>query len=466
MPPQSAGEYGNSMARDETFWMGCGAGFSGDRLDAPVSVVDAIARSGHPGAIMFETLAERTLALGHVARRADPAAGYEPLLAELVGPVLPACIRAGIPIVGNFGNPHPPAATRLLQSMALDSGLGPLRIAVVEGDDVAGQITIGDLEVWEGDATLSQNLDGLIAANVYLGARPIADALLAGAQVVVTGRVADPSLALGPLAAHFGWAWDDWDRLAAGTLVGHLLECGSQVTGGYFADPGFKDVPRPEAIGFPIAEVAADGTFVVTKAPGTGGCVTRRTVTEQVLYEVHDPAAYLTPDVTLDLTRVTLHDDGPDRVRVVGAAGHPAPPILKATVSFAGDWIGEAEISYAGPNALARARLAADVIGRRLDARGLALRRRLDLIGTSSVFDDDGGSLAAAHDAAPSEVRMRLAVSGADKKPVEQAVQEVLALLCCGPAGGGGMRSQVRNRVRTLSCLVPRNRVSPAVTWA
>ena len=453
------------MAAGEPFLMGCGAGFSGDRVDAPGSVVAAIAQSGRPGAIMFETLAERTLALGHVARRLDPAAGYEPLLAELVGPVLAPCVQAGIPIIGNFGNANPQAAADLLQHLAAAAGLGPLRIAIVEGDDVTGQISVADLDVWEGDATLSRNLEGLIAANVYLGAKPIADALLAGAQLVVTGRVADPSLALGPLAAHFGWGWDDWDRLAAGTLAGHLLECGSQVTGGYFADPGYKDVPRPEAIGFPIAEVDADGRFTITKAAGTGGCVTLRTVTEQILYEVHDPAAYLTPDVTLDVTGVTLRQDGADRVRVEGARGWPAPPSLKATVSFEGDWIGEAEISYAGPNALARARLAADVIGKRLDNRGLRLKRRLDLIGTESVFDDDGGTLAGAYRGDPPEVRIRLAVSGPERRPVDAAVQEVLALLCCGPAGGGGMRSQVRNRVRTLSCLVPRNRVSPQVRF-
>lgn len=440
------------------FLMGCGAGFSGDRTDAPGSVVDAIARSGRPGAIMFETLAERTLAVGHVARRADPGAGYEPLLAELVGPVLPACLGAGITIVGNFGAANPPAAARLLQRLAADARLPPPRIAVVHGDDVRG-LDLDGMEAAEGDAAPAGDAAELVAANVYLGARPIADALRAGAEIVVTGRVADPALALGPLVAHFGWAWDDWDRLAAGTLVGHLLECGSQVTGGYFADPGFKDVPRPEAIGFPIAEVAADGSAVITKSPGTGGCVTVRTVTEQVLYEVHDPAAYLTPDVVLDVTAVRLRQDGPDRVAVSGARGRPAPPSLKATVSYAGDWIGEAEISYAGPNALARARLAADVIGRRLDLRGLALRRRLDLIGALSVFDDDRGTLAAAAPDLP-EIRVRLAVSGPDRRPVDQAVQEVLALLCCGPAGGGGMRSQVRNRVRTASCLVPRNRVS------
>ncbi len=452
------------------FLMGCGAGFSGDRIDAPLSVVDAIARSGRPGALMFETLAERTLALGHVARRTDPALGYEPLLAELVGPVLAPCAHAGIPIIGNFGAANPPAAAALLQRLAREAGLPDLRIAIVTGDDVRDAITPEDLEPTEGDASLAGDLDPttLIAANVYLGAQPIAEALRRGAQVVVTGRVADPALALGPLVAHFGWAWDDWDRLAAGTLVGHLLECGAQVTGGYFADPGYKDVPHPESIGFPIAEVDLDGTCTITKAPGTGGLVTLRTVKEQLLYEVHDPAAYLTPDVTLDVTHVRLMQQAPDRVRVEGARGHPAPPSLKATVSFEGDWIGEAEISYAGPNAMARARLAATVVARRIDARGIAVKRRLDLIGAFSLFDDDTGTLAdqaADPSPEPTDIRLRLAVSATQRRPVEQCVQEVLALLCCGPAGGGGMRSQIRNRVRTVSTLVPRNRVSPQVLF-
>ena len=454
------------MSAPDRFLMGCGAGFSGDRVDAPVSVVDCIAQSGRPGALMFETLAERTLALGQVARREDPGKGYEPLLAELVGPVLPACIRHGIPIIGNFGAANPRAAAALLRRLADQAGLPDIRIAVVLGDDIRDTITLADLDVWEGDAGLQRGTEALVAANVYLGARPIADALLQGAQIVVTGRVADPALALGPLAAHFGWGWEDWDRLAAGTLVGHLLECGSQVTGGYFADPGYKDVPRPEAIGFPIAEVSADGSFVITKAPGTGGLVSARTVTEQVLYEMHDPAAYLTPDVTLDVTGIRLEPAGPDRVRVTGARGWPLPPSLKATVSFEGDWLGEAEISYAGPNALARARLAADVIGKRIDMRQLAVRKRLDLIGALSVFDSDQGDLARDADGDLAEVRMRLAVSGAERLPVEQSLQEVLALLCCGPAGGGGMRSRVQNRIRTVSYLVPRNMVSPSVEFA
>ena len=453
------------MSGKDVFLMGCGAGFSGDRIDAPLSVVDAIAASGHNGAIMFETLAERTLALGHVARRLDPEHGYEPLLADLIGPILPVCLRAGIPIVGNFGAANPHAAARKLHLLAAERGVAPPRIAVVEGDDIKDAVALDELEVFEADTGLVAEGAALIAANAYLGAKPIADALLAGAQIVVTGRVADPALALGPLAAHFGWAWDDWDRLAAGTLAGHLLECGSQVTGGYFADPGYKDVEQPAAIGFPIAEVSEDGGFVITKAAGTGGRVDKRTVTEQVLYEVHDPAAYLTPDVILDITGVTLAGDGADRVRVSGARGRPAPLTLKATVSFEGDWIGEAEISYAGPNALARARLAAEVIGERITMRQLAVKRRLDLIGALSVFDDDGATLAEDAPDAP-EIRVRLAVSGAERRPVEQSLGEVLALLCCGPAGGGGHRQQMRNRIRTVSYLVPRALVQPRFVFA
>ena len=283
--------------------------------------------------------------------------------------------------------------------------------------------------------------------------------------MVITGRVADPSLALGPLAAHFGWDWSDWDRIAAGTLVGHLLECGAQVTGGYFADPGYKDVPRPETIGFPLAEVSETGEMVITKAAGTGGVVDARTVKEQILYEVHDPAAYLTPDVILDVTDVDVTEIGPDRVLVRGARGRQAPPRLKATVSFPGSWLGEAEISYAGPNALARARLAAETIRKRLDLRGLAVQKRLDLIGALSAFDSEAGDLQAEPMSDLREVRMRLAVSSPDKGAVERSLQEVLALYCCGPAGGCGVRSRLQNRIRTVSYLVPRNAVSPQLIF-
>jgi hypothetical protein len=449
------------------FRIGCGAGFSGDRVDAPQSVVAAIAAAGSGGALIFETLGERTLALGHIARRQNPSKGYEPLLEDILEPILAQCIASGITIVGNFGQANPPAAAHSIQTIADRLGLGALRIAIVSGDDLTGQIDLDATERWEGDGRLP-GIDGeIIAINAYIGAASIAEAIKAGAQIVVTGRVADPALALGPLVAHFGWNWNDLDRMAAGTLVGHLLECGSQVTGGFFADPGVKDVPDTANIGFPIAEVEADGSFVITKAEGTGGVVDLRTVKEQLLYEIHDPAAYLTPDVTLDITGVQLSQIGPDRVHVSGARGHAAPACLKATVGFYGDWLGEAEISYAGLNALARARLAVTTINERILRRGLSLRHRADIIGTVSAFDSDHGDLLLDYaDARAGDYRVRFAFGSASQQDVERAVQEVNALYCCGPAGGGGVRQSVRPRVRTLSHLVPRHLVRPSFSFA
>jgi hypothetical protein len=426
-------------------------------VDAAVPVVAAIAAAGQGGAIIFETIGERTLALGHLARRENPAAGHEPLLSEFLTPILRQAVAGGVVIVGNFGCANPEAAAALVRDIARREGIPRLRIARVGGDDVTGKVDLSALEIWEGDRGLPPPTGAPIAANAYIGAGAIADAIRAGADVVITGRVADPSLVVGPLVAHYGWDWRDWDRIAAGTLAGHLLECGAQVTGGYFADPGFKDVPRPEAIGFPIAEIAADGGFVITKPPGTGGIVDLRTVKEQILYEIHDPAAYLTPDVVLDITGVELAQIGPDRVSVTGARGRPAPPTLKLTAGFVGDWLGEGGISYAGPNALARARLAAEIIDKRLRLRGLDLRRRIDIVGATSAFDSDAGDLRAALGDLPAEdVRVRLAVSGEDRAAVARAMQEVTALYCCGPAGGGGVRTHIQPRIRTLSYLIPR----------
>ena len=447
--------------------IGSGAGFSGDRIDAPQSVVAEIAAAEQGGAIIFETMGERTLALGQIARREDPNKGYEPLLEDLLEPILARCIEAGIVVVGNFGVANPPAAAAAIGRMAARLGLGPIRVAVVSGDDLLGKVDLGSTERWDGDGRLPRLNGDVIAVNAYLGARAVAEAIVAGAHVVVTGRIADPALALGPLVAHFGWSWDDLDRMAAGTLVGHLLECGSQVSGGFFADPGVKDVPDPANIGFPIAEVEADGSFVITKAHGTGGLVDLRTVKEQLLYEIHDPAAYLTPDVTLDLTSVEVVQAGRDRVRVSGAKGHPAPPTLKAMVSYHGDWLGEAEISYAGPNALARARLAMTTIGERIHRRGLDLRHRADIIGTVSAFDSDTGDLLNTFDAgAAGDYRVRFAFGSASHAAVSSAVQEVNALYCCGPAGGGGVRQSIRPRVRTQSHLVPRELVDARFHFA
>jgi Protein of unknown function (DUF1446). len=434
--------------------VGCAAGFSGDRIDAAGPVVQALAESGGPAVLIFETLAERTLALAQLARRQQPQAGYEPLLDLMLRPVLGACLDAGIRIVGNFGAAHPLGAARRLQALARELGLRPPRIAVVRGDDLSGPQHRAMLMQALGAAAPTQPV---VSANAYLGAEAIAQALRAGAEIVVAGRVADPSLTVGPVLAHYGWAPDDWDRLAGATMAGHLLECGAQVTGGYFADPGYKDVPDLAHVGYPIAEIADDGSCVIGKPAGTGGRVDVRTVKEQLLYEVHDPAAYLTPDVVADLPAAEVVQVGPDRVRLSGVRGHPRPARLKVNVCFENGWLAEGEISYAGPRAEARARLAADILRRRLDGLGPL---RFDLVGVASVFADDDGRWWDSHPAGDArDVRLRVALNHAQREAAEVLVREVTALYTCGPAGGGGVRTALRPRLGIASCLVPREAV-------
>lgn len=439
--------------------VGCAAGFSGDRTDAAGPVVDTlIARlaqgpSGQRAFLIFETLAERTLALAQLRRRADPEAGYEPLLDAMLRPVLARCLLHGIRIVSNFGAANPRAAARHIARMARELGATAPRIAVVEGDDLSSPEQRALLR-----EQLGARMDGLavVSANAYIGAEPIAAALDAGAQIVVCGRVADPSLTVGPAMSHFGWRADDWTVLGRATMAGHLLECGAQVCGGYFADPGYKDVPGLERVGFPIAEIEADGRCTIGKADGTGGLVTESTVKEQLLYEVHDPAAYLTPDVIADIGEAQVAAQGADRVLLTGVRGHARPSHYKVNVCHEGGWLAEGEISYAGARAEARARLAADVLRSRL--AGLTLR--VDLIGALSLFNDDAGhALAATPDSGMRDVRLRVAATHADRAEAERLGREVMALYTCGPAGGGGVRSTLTPRLNTLSCLLAREAV-------
>jgi hypothetical protein len=450
----------NTQAAPPLLRIGCGAGFSGDRWDAAVPVVRTLREAGGPAVLMFETLAERTLALAQLERRGNPDSGWEPSLERFVAPVLADCVEAGIPIVGNFGAANPRGAARRLHALAQSLGLRPLKVAVVEGDDLLASLAPQQVRAVLPEALQSAQL---VSANAYLGAREIAQALRAGADIVVTGRVADPSLALGPLLAHFDWAEDDWDRLAAGTMAGHLLECGAQVAGGYFADPGVKDVPRLAQVGFPIVEMHASGEFVITKATRTGGCVDRRTVIEQLLYEIHDPAAYLTPDVVADITQAEVVPCGEDRVRVTGVCGHARPATLKATVCHAGGWLGEGEISYAGPNAARRAKLAAEVVRERMRLLGLAhVPLRADVIGVASVFADDAGRWWDSHRGMESnDVRLRMAAACGTKDEAEQLAREVTALYTCGPAGGGGVRTRITPRLASGSAYVPREWLRP-----
>lgn len=442
----------------DTFIAGCAAGFSGDRIDGVGPVVSTlIERGGH--ALIFETLAERTLALAQLARNQDPDAGYEPLLDDMLRPCLADCLRHGIRIVSNFGQANPPAAARRIRGLAAELALQAPRIAVLSGDRLDQPEQLDYLRT-----TLSPafDTDRIVCINVYQGAAEIADALAAGAEIVVAGRVADPSLFVGPAMAHYGWATDNWSSLAAATVAGHLLECGTQVTGGYFAVPGLKDVPDMHCLGYPIAELDGDGTIVVGKARDTGGRVDEQTVKEQLLYEVHDPAGYLTPDVTADITQVKVATVGADRVRVEGVRGHARPDLLKANVFMHGGWLAEAEISYAGLQAEARARLAADIVRKRL---GNTMPLRADLIGTLSILGDDAGEMLAALPVGHGrDVRLRMAATHPDRHTAETLLREMNALYTCGPAGGGGVRTSLRPRLNSISTLVPRD-LAPA-SWS
>jgi len=430
--------------------IGCAAGFSGDRIDAAGPIVDALAQADGARFLIFETLAERTLALAQLARRADPSAGFEPLLAELLQPILARCLHAGIRIVSNFGAANPVGAARAIQQLARELGTRMPSIAVVEGDDLSGS----DYQSMLPGALPPANV---VSANAYLGAEPIAAALRAGADIVVCGRVSDPSLVVGPALAHYGWADDDWDRIARATMAGHLLECGAQVSGGYYADPGIKDVPGLACVGYPIAEIDADGNCVVTKPAGTGGVIDAHTVTEQLLYEIHDPAAYLTPDVVADIEEAEITELGPDRVRLHGVRGHPRPATLKVNVCHETGWYAEGEISYAGAGAAGRARLAADVLRTRLAGIGPL---RVDLIGVVSVFGDDAGRrLEAARGEDARDVRLRVAVNHSDRREAQRLLREVTALYTCGPAGGGGVRTALRPRLGLVSGSIDRTRV-------
>jgi hypothetical protein len=360
--------------------LGAGAGYSGDRIEPAME----LAERAEIDYLIFECLAERTIALAQQERKRDPARGFDPFLEARMRAVLATCRRRDIRIVTNAGAAHPIAAATLVRALAGELGLAGLRVAAVIGDDVLHLARDGALR--DARDRAFELPDGVLSANVYLGVDPIVEALAGGADVVITGRVADPSLFLAPLVHELGWRLDDWTRLARGTIAGHLLECAGQVTGGYFADPGCKDVPGLARLGFPIGEVMDDGSIVITKLPDTGGCVTTRTCAEQLLYEVHDPAAYATPDVVADITGATVEPDGEDRVRVRGVEGHRRPRALKVSVGHRDGWIGEGQISYAGPGAEARARLALKVVRERPRIAGVAHSElRLDLIGVNAL---------------------------------------------------------------------------------
>src|ERR1700751_5667043 len=351
-----------------TIRIGSGAGYSGDRIEPAVE----LAEKGDIQYLVFECLGERTVALAQQARTKNPQDGFDPLLEERMRAVLPRCAAKGIKIVTNMGAANPVAAARKAAEIARSLGLSALKVAAVVGDDVLQACRERDLPIMEFDGTIRQLGNRLLSANAYLGAEPMDQALAGGAGVVITGRAADPALVLAPMIHAFGWAMDDWNLLGQGAVAGHLLECAGQITGGYFADPGYKDVAGLARLGFPIGEVGEDGSLVITKVAGSGGAVTAQTCKEQLLYEVHDPRQYIQPDVVADFSQVSVEEIAPDRVRVSGGRGTKRTGTLKVSVGYVDSFIGEGQISYAGPGALARGRLALDIVRERLKLTGVS----------------------------------------------------------------------------------------------
>ena len=392
----------------KTIRIGCGAGQSDARIPPAIE----LAKYGNLDYLVFECLAERTIGRETLSKLNDPAMGYTPSLQRRLRAVLPICNENKIRIVSNMGAANPLAAAKAMRREALDLGLGDIPCAVVLGDDVTDIIMKKpDLLLLETGEPVETILPKLISANAYLGADVVAQAIDTGAPVILTGRVADPSLFLAPMLCEFGWSYDAFDKLAVGTITGHLLECSSSLTGGCFSWPGRKEVPNLATLGYPLAEISSDGSVCLGKTPGSGGRLDVMTCTEQLLYEMHDPSAYITPDCVLDILDVEMTQVAEDQVAVTGAKACYRTDTYKVVVGYTDGFIGEGEVSFGGIDAVARAKHAADIVKQRLTIQGCQYEDyRVDLIGMSSLHGsvDDR--------TAPYEVRLRIAGSSQSRK--------------------------------------------------
>jgi hypothetical protein len=434
----------------EKIRIGCGAGFSGDRLEPAV----ILAERGELDYLVLECLAERTIALAQKRKLRDPDLGYDPLLERRMELLLPILKKNNIRLITNMGAANPVAAAKKVGEIARRLGLS-VTVAALTGDDVFDQLS-GQETALETGRPLSDS-GSLISANAYLGAEAILPALASEAEVIITGRVADPSLFVAPLVHELGWSPDDFNQMGQGTVIGHLMECAGQLTGGYFADPGKKDIPDFARLGHPYVDVWPDGLAVFGKVAGTGGALRLATAKEQLLYEVMDPSQYFTPDVVADFTQVTLRETGPDRIEATGGRGTTRPDQLKVSVGYQAGYVGEGEISYAGSNALGRAQLAGAVVEERLRSKFSELR--IDYIGSTSVHRTQFGTWPE-----PYEIRLRVAGKASTAAEASLIGEEVEALYTNGPAGGGGARKYVHEVVGIVSTLIPREKITSAVT--
>lgn len=442
--------------------IGAGQGFYGDSL---LPVLD-VARYGDVKYIAFDTLAELTLAILQKGKAKNPDAGYTRDIVPMMRNLLPICHERGIKLITNAGGMNPPGAARAVAQVAKELGI-PVKIATVTGDNIAHRLDElaakgYRFENKETGEALGDVRDRILFASVYLGAEPIRRALDMGADVVITCRTTDTAQFLGPLLHEFGWRADDWDRLAQGIVLGHIMECSGQCCGGNFTL--WQQVPDLWRIGFPVAEVQEDGSFVVTKAPHTGGAVTVQSVKEQFMYEIHDPAEYITPDVIVDMTTTRIEQEGPDRVRVSGTKGRPAPRTLKALLGYSDGWCGEGYVSFSWPQAVAKARAAEQIVRRRLELQGLRPEEiHVEYIGLNSLW---GGVAPMPADLDEvNEVRLRIAIRTRNKEDCERLAREFPPLYLSGPMAAAAIHGvpSPRELMGLWSTLIPREEVEPYV---
>jgi hypothetical protein len=441
-----------------------GQGFWGDWLEAPVRQV----RDGHVDYLMMDYLAEVTMSIMQKQKSRNPEAGYARDFVPLMERILPDIADKGVRVVTNAGGVNPRGCAEAVAEAARRTKLSrKLRIAVVSGDDMMGRlddlIARGHpLKDMETGRPLASIRDKVLSANAYLGMRPIVEALRRGADIVITGRVTDTGLTLGPLFHEFGWDFEDWDKVAAGTVAGHIIECGAQSSGGNLLKD-WRKVRGLENPGFPIVEATADGSFVITKHPKTGGVVNVASVTEQLVYEMGDPHSYITPDGTADFTSIQLQQAGKDKVKVSGITGGPRTPFLKVSIAWFYGYKAVGTLVYSWPEAYEKARAADRILRGRLKALGLEFEQILtEYVGVDATH----GALAGAPPAELAEVQLRVGVRAREKAPVERFTREIAPLVLTGPpsvTGFAGGRPQVEEIVAYWPALVDRNEIEPQV---
>lgn len=415
--------------------VGNGQGFWGDNVDAPVELL----RGGPIDYIGMDYLAEVTLSIMMRQKLRNPKQGYATDFIGFIRRVLPEILERNVRIITNAGGLNPRACRNRIFEVARELGVRGLRVGVVDGDDLLPRlkelIAAGHpLKNMETGEPMERIVGQVMSANAYLGAWPVVEALGQGAHIVLCGRITDTALALAPLIHEFGWGREDWDRLAAGTIAGHIIECGAQCTGGNFSR--WWEVPDLWNVGYPVIEAREDGTFVVTKHEGTGGMVTVDTVAEQLVYEMGDPSGYLTPDVTADFTSIRLRQDGTDRVEVSGIQGRPNTPFLKISGSYLAGYKASGQITISGPRAVGKAKLAAEIVWKRLERAGITFPpedREEELLGIGACLP----GIFQAPEELP-EVVLRLGVRDADSARVERFGKEIAPLVTAGPPGVTG----------------------------